>query len=116
MLELGRLPGITLCGTTSGGVPSAATSSAVLPNASAAVCAKKFDMNRSCTVADVVVRFGEADEVRRHQPGALVDQLVEGVLAVGARLAPEDLAGRGVTGEPSRRTDLPLLSIVSCWR
>jgi len=27
---VGRLPGITLCGTTSGGVPSAAISSAVL--------------------------------------------------------------------------------------
>ena len=37
----------------------------------------------------------ERDEVGRDQLGALVDQLVEGVLAVGARLAPEDLAGLG---------------------
>ncbi|MCO5546668.1 hypothetical protein L7F22_000102 [Adiantum nelumboides] len=40
-----------------------------------------------------VVRLGEPDEVGRHEPGALVQQLVERVLAVGARLAPEDLAG-----------------------
>ena len=37
----------------------------------------------------------ERDEVGRNQLRALVDQLVEGVLAVGARLAPEDLAGVG---------------------
>ncbi len=37
----------------------------------------------------------ERDEVGRDELGALVDQLVEGVLAVGARLAPEDLAGLG---------------------
>ena len=37
----------------------------------------------------------ERDEVGRDELGALVDQLVEGVLAVGARLAPEDLSGLG---------------------
>ena len=37
----------------------------------------------------------ERDEVGRDQLGALVDQLVEGVLAIGARLAPEDFAGFG---------------------
>ena len=44
----GRLPGITLCGTTFGGVPSAAISSAVLPNASTCVWAKKLLISRSC--------------------------------------------------------------------
>ncbi|CNG96839.1 Uncharacterised protein [Mycobacterium tuberculosis] len=44
----GRLPGITLCGTTFAGVPSAAISSAVLPNASTWVWAKKLLINRSC--------------------------------------------------------------------
>ncbi len=39
-----------------------------------------------------VVRRGEADEVDRHDAGALVEQLVERVLAVGARLAPHDRA------------------------
>ena len=42
-----------------------------------------------------VRRLGERDEVGRDQPGALVDQLVERVLPVGAGLAPEDLAGVG---------------------
>ena len=34
---------------------------------------------------------GHGDEVGGDEPGALVDELVEGVLAVGAGLAPEDL-------------------------
>ena len=45
---LGRLPGITLCGTNSAGVPSAAISSAVLPKASALVWARQLAMSRSC--------------------------------------------------------------------
>ena len=36
---------------------------------------------------------GHRNEVRGDELGALVDELVEGVLAVGARLAPEDLSG-----------------------
>jgi hypothetical protein len=48
-----------------------------------------------------VRRVGDGDEVGRDELGALVDQLVEGVLAVGARLAPEDLAGLGGDREPS---------------
>ena len=40
----------------------------------------------------------ECDEIGRDQPRALVDQLVEGVLSVGARLTPEDLAGLGGDG------------------
>jgi len=35
------------------------------------------------------------DEVGRNHLGPLVNQLVEGVLTVGARLTPEDLAGLG---------------------
>src|SRR3546814_4373773 len=37
-----------------------------------------------------VERLAEADEVARHDPRALVQQLVERMLAVGARLAPVD--------------------------
>ena len=44
-------------------------------------------------VADDLVRLREPDEVARDQLRALVDQLVERVLAVGARLAPHDRAG-----------------------
>ncbi len=44
-------------------------------------------------VAGVVQRPGKPDEIRRDEPGALVDQLVKGVLAVGARFAPDDRPG-----------------------
>ena len=98
MIEVvGRLPVNTRAGTIASAVPSARTSSAVLPNASALVCAKKLARNSPCTsrvaVGQRICRVGDRDEVGRDQPGALVDQLVERVLAVGAGLAPEHLAG-----------------------
>ena len=43
--------------------------------------------------AERIERLAEGDEVAGDQPGALMDQLVERVLAVGARLAPVDRAG-----------------------
>ena len=55
------------------------------------------------------VRPAEADEVARHQPGALVDQLVEGVLAVGARLAPDDRPGR--RARPARPCEVDRLAV-----
>ena len=67
-------------------------------------------------VADDLVGLREPDEVARDQLRALVDQLVVGVLAVRARLAPDDRAGLPVDRLPSRSTDLPLLSISSCWK
>src|SRR5215475_8655997 len=39
-------------------------------------------------------RLAKRDEVTRDEPGTLVDQLVEGVLTIGSRLAPVDGAGR----------------------
>ena len=45
-----------------------------------------------------VRRVGHGDEVRGDELGALVDELVEGVLAVGARLTPKDLASLGGHG------------------
>ena len=81
----------------SSAVPSARTSSAVLPKASALVCAKKLARNRPCTSTPPsrqrVRRVGDGDEVGGDEPRALVDELVERVLAVGAGLAPEHLAG-----------------------
>ena len=50
-------------------------------------------MDVRVAVLQGVRRPREGDEVRRHEPGALVDELVEGVLPVGAGLAPEHLAG-----------------------
>jgi hypothetical protein len=37
-----------------------------------------------------VVTFGAHHEFAGNGPGALVDELIEGVLAVRARLAPDD--------------------------
>ena len=46
------------------------------------------------TAVVVLVRAGRDQEVARDDVGALVDELVEGVLAVGARLAEDDRPGR----------------------
>jgi hypothetical protein len=45
---LGRLPSKVRCGTSAAGVPSARTSSAVRPNASASPCAIMLAIRRSC--------------------------------------------------------------------
>lgn len=55
-------------------------------------------------VRDGVVRLGGEDEVGGDQLGALVDELEEGVLGVGARLAEEDRTG-GVLGRGTVRGD-----------
>ena len=56
-------------------------------------------------------------EVARDQPRSLMDQLIERVLPVGARLAPINRArGDSATSVPSSVTCLPLLSMVSCCR
>src|SRR5258708_40210345 len=44
-------------------------------------------------IAEGIERLAEANEVAGDQPGALVNELVEGVLAVGAGLTPDDRAG-----------------------
>ena len=54
-------------------------------------------------VAERVERLAEPDEVDRDQLRALVDELVEAVLAVGAGLAPEDRAGLVVDGRAVER-------------
>src|SRR5258707_897469 len=43
--------------------------------------------------AERVERLSERDEVARNEPRALMDQLIEGMLAVGSRLPPIDRAG-----------------------
>ena len=66
--------------------------------------------------AERVERFDEGDEVAGDQPRALMDELIERVLAVRAGLAPIDRAGRIVDLRAVERDRLPLLSIVSCCR
>ena len=68
-------------------------------------------------LAHRVVRFDRRDEVGRDQLRSLVDKLVKRVLAIGARLAPDDGTG-GIIDEfalrgsrPSRCSPYPLLEI-----
>ena len=77
---------------------SATTSSLVLPSISASDCAKHVGDQLVVMRRQVLVRVGGDEEIARDDVGALVDQLVEGVLAIGARLAPDDRAGRLVDG------------------
>ena len=52
-------------------------------------------MHAACTVGggQILAGAGKADEVCGNHAGALVHKLVESMLAVGAGLAPVDLAG-----------------------
>ena len=47
-------------------------------------------------MSDRIVGFDGGNEVARNELGTLMDQLIEGVLAVGAWLTPDDGAGRDV--------------------
>ena len=49
-------------------------------------------------LAQLPGRAVEPDQVAGHEAGPLMDELVEGVLAVGARLPPHDRAGGGLDG------------------
>jgi hypothetical protein len=58
------------------------------------------------TLPDVVVGLDWSNEVAGDQASSLVDKLVEGVLAVGARLTPNDRAG-GVVDLSARTGNVP---------
>src|SRR5262249_46986704 len=53
--------------------------------------------------AERVERLSERDEVTRNEPSALMDQLIEGMLAVCSRLAPIDRAGLSLDWRPLER-------------
>ena len=58
------------------------------------------------TRPEVVVGLGRSNEVAGHEAGSLVDELVEGVLPVGAGLAPDNRPG-GVVDLGTRAGDVP---------
>ncbi len=89
----GRLPSNTRCATSAPFVPSAWTSSAVLPNASALGLRKYICHQNVVMPAQLGERVAERDEVARDQPRALMDELIERVLAVRAGFAPVNRAG-----------------------
>ena len=84
----GRLPSKTRWGTSQSGVPSALTCSAVLPKASASAWANTLARSMSWCAAQRGQRVGKGDEVARNEPGSLVNQLIKGMLPVGAGFTP----------------------------
>ena len=110
-------PRTSRCGTSASGVPSAAHLLGRLAERQRLGLREDVGHQQVVMLAERVERLREADEVARDQLRALVDQLVEGVLPVGARLAPVDRRrSRSPPRAPSSVTRLPLLSIVSCCR
>ena len=89
----GRLPSKTRCGTSQSGVPSALTSLGGLAEGERLGLGEDVGHQHVVMAAERIERFDEGDEVAGDEPRALVDQLVEGMLAVGAGLAPVDRAG-----------------------
>ena len=65
----------------------------------------------------LLMRFGRDQELDGDHIGALVQELEEGVLAIGAGLAPDDGAGGAAsTAAPDLVTRLPFDSMSSCCR
>ena len=89
----GRLPSKTRCGTSQSGVPSALTSLGGLAEGQRFGLGEDVGQQHVVMPAERVERLREGDEVAGDEPRALMDQLIEGMLAVGARLAPVDRAG-----------------------
>ena len=67
-------------------------------------------------IAQRVMADGRRDEVARHQLGALMDQLVERMLAVGARLTPDDRAGLVIHRIAVAIDVLAVDSMLPCWK
>jgi hypothetical protein len=64
-----------------------------LPKASAALWARQLAISGAWCPAAAEIALGAGDEIAGHQPAALVQQLEEGMLPVGADLAPHDGVG-----------------------
>ena len=113
IVDDGWLPANTRCGDLVGAHAfGARPRRSVLPNASASGCASRFATSRSWWSPSELVGLREPDEVGRDQLRALVDQLVVGVLAVGAGLAPHDRAG--LTRRPGRPRGRPTCRCSPC--
>ena len=121
---VGRLPGKTLCGASALDRSSRALRLQPPRPRPAAAVHQRLGLGEAIGDEDGVmvaharlVRLGGDQEIGRDDVGALVQQLVEGVLAVGAGLAPDER--RRSRPRPSCRracTRLPFDSMSSCCR
>src|SRR5215470_9301354 len=93
MVLEGRFPSKTRWGTSQSCVPSAFTCSGVFPKASASVWAKTLARSMSWCRPTTLRGFSKAMKSQGDETRPLVDQLIEGVLSVRARLSPVDGAG-----------------------
>ena len=100
---VGRLPSNTRCGTTV--VGRSLGPHLLLGLAERERLGLREDVRHEdvVVVAERVQRLAEPDEVDRDELRALVDELVEAVLAVRPGLAPEDGARLVVDGAPVER-------------
>ena len=89
----GRLPSNSRCGTSQSGVPSALTCFGGLAEGQRLGLGEDIGQQHVVMPAERVQGPGEGDEIAGDEPRALMDQLIEGMLAVGARLAPVDRPG-----------------------
>ncbi len=66
-------------------------------------------------VANWVMAVGRCNKIAGYQYGSLVDQLIKGMLAIGAWFAPDNRTGIVANGlYLLRSTLLPLLSMLPC--
>ena len=110
---LGRLPGNTLWGRSAarasplhaGGLQLGARLGLAAALHQRLGLRQEIRQQQGVVLANRVVGFHRGEKIARHQLGPLMQQLIEGVLAVGAGLAPDHRAGLvvhdlAVAGDP----------------
>jgi hypothetical protein len=97
---VGRLPSVTRNGVWKSGEPSAFSSFRRLAEAQRLGLREQIGHQQIVLLDKRAQRLAEADHVAGNKLRALVEQLIERVLAVGARLAPDDRAGLVVHDMP----------------
>ena len=120
MVVVGRLPGKVRCGTCASADALGAHLLGGLSEGEGLALGEKVRHQQVVLVTQITEfgdGVGEADQVGGDHLGALVEQLVVGVLTVGARRAPDDGPGLPVDGASlAGGLDLPLDSMSNCWR
>ncbi len=99
----GRLPSKVRCGTSHAGVPSARTSCWSFAKGQRLCLGKHVGHEQVVVAAERVKRLNKRDEVAGDELGPLMNQLVEGMLAIGTRLPPVDWPGLATNLSPVKR-------------
>lgn len=120
---VGRLPSNTLNGTTCSGSPDLYLIAIFLLNHFAGFTKRqRFGLGKEVrqqlrmVVGQRVVGNRRGDKVARHHFGPPVNQLVERVLTVGTRLAPDDWARLVIHGVAVTVNVFTVDSMLPCWK